>query len=91
MSDKFSKAERSRIMAKVKSRNTAPEMVVRRLVHSMRYRYRLHAKNLPGTPDLAFPSRRKVVNVHGCFGTCIRAGVPNTVVATSLLDCQEAT
>ena len=68
-------------MAAVKSKNTVPEMVVRRLVHAMGYRYRLHAKNLPGTPDLVFPSRRKVVNVHGCFWhmhTCGRCRIPSS-------------
>jgi len=59
--------QRSRIMRAVKSRNTRPEMTVRRLVHSMGYRYRLHRKDLPGKPDLAFISRRKAIFVHGCF------------------------
>lgn len=59
--------ERSRIMRAVKSRDTAPEMTVRRLVYSMGYRYRLHRKDLPGKPDLAFQSRRKVIFIHGCF------------------------
>jgi len=59
--------ERSRIMRAVKSRDTTPEMIVRRLVHSMGYRYRLHRKDLPGKPDLTFQSRRKVIFVHGCF------------------------
>ena len=59
--------QRSRIMRAVKSRNTQPEMTVRRLVHSMGYRYRLHRKDLPGKPDLAFISRRKAIFVHGCF------------------------
>ncbi len=58
---------RSRIMRAVKSRDTQPEMTVRRLVHSMGYRYRLHRKDLPGKPDLAFISRRKAIFVHGCF------------------------
>lgn len=58
---------RSRIMRAVKGRNTAPEMIVRRLVHSMGYRYRLHRKDLPGKPDLTFQSRHKVIFVHGCF------------------------
>ena len=59
--------QRSRVMRAVKSRDTAPELAVRRLAHSMGYRYRLHRKDLPGTPDLVFPSRQKVVFVHGCF------------------------
>lgn len=54
-------------MRAVKGQDTAPEMTVRRLVYGMGYRYRLHRKDLPGKPDLVFPSRRKVVFVHGCF------------------------
>lgn len=58
---------RSEIMRSVHSRDTKPEMLVRRLVHSMGFRYRLHRKDLPGKPDLVFLSRKKVVFVHGCF------------------------
>lgn len=58
---------RSRTMRAVKSRDTGAEMVVRRLVHSLGYRYRLHRKDLPGAPDLVFPARRAVIFVHGCF------------------------
>lgn len=54
-------------MSRVRSKNTAPELTVRHLVHRMGYRYRLHGANLPGKPDLVFPSRRKVIFVHGCF------------------------
>lgn len=61
---------RSRIMRAIKSRNTAPELLVRRLAHRMGYRFRLHRSDLPGTPDLVFPSKRKVVFVHGCFWHC---------------------
>lgn len=62
-----SPAVRRRTMQAVKDKNTAPEMAVRRLAHAMGYRYRLHQKELPGKPDLVFPSRRKVIFVHGCF------------------------
>ncbi|MGQ2908815.1 MAG: very short patch repair endonuclease [Aliihoeflea sp.] len=58
---------RSRTMRAVKSKNTAPEMVVRKLIHGMGYRFRLHRKDLPGSPDLVFPSRRLALFVHGCF------------------------
>jgi DNA mismatch endonuclease (patch repair protein) len=58
---------RSRIMRAVKDRDTKPEMTVRRMVHGMGYRYRLHRKDLPGKPDLVFSSRKKVIFVHGCF------------------------
>ncbi len=54
-------------MQAVKSRDTAPEMVVRRLLHARGFRYRLHRRDLPGCPDLVFSRRRKVVFVHGCF------------------------
>ena len=60
-------AERSRIMRAVKSRDTGPEKAVRSLAHRMGYRFRLHRADLPGKPDLAFPGRRAVVFVHGCF------------------------
>ncbi|MCY2929077.1 MAG: DNA mismatch endonuclease Vsr [Planctomycetota bacterium] len=67
MGDTFTKAERSRIMAAVKSQDTTPEMVVRRLVHGLGFRYRLHDGTLPGRPDLVLPSRRKIIFIHGCF------------------------
>jgi len=65
--DSVTPARRSEIMGRVRSRDTKPEMTVRRIVHAMGYRYRLHAKDLPGRPDLVFRSRRKVVFVHGCL------------------------
>lgn len=64
---KKTEAVRSAIMRSVKSTNTKPEMVVRRLAHRLGYRFRLHRKSLPGTPDLVFPRLRKVVFVNGCF------------------------
>jgi len=54
-------------MARVKGANTKPELAVRRLVHSLGFRFRLHRRDLPGSPDLVFVSARKVVFVHGCF------------------------
>lgn len=54
-------------MSRVRSKNTGPELAVRRLVHALGYRFRLHRRDLPGTPDLVFPGRRKVIFVHGCF------------------------
>ena len=65
--DTLTPAQRSARMALVRSRDTKPEIHVRRLVHRMGYRYRLHRRDLPGTPDLAFPSLRKTIFVHGCF------------------------
>ncbi|MBZ9711475.1 very short patch repair endonuclease [Mesorhizobium sp. ESP7-2] len=64
---KTSNLTRSEIMRAVKSKDTAPEIVVRKLTHSLGFRYRLHRADLPGKPDLVFPTRRKVVFVHGCF------------------------
>lgn len=59
--------ERSEIMRRVRSTDTSPEMIVRKLTHSLGYRYRLHRKDLPGKPDLVFPGRKKIIFVHGCF------------------------
>ena len=59
--------QRSRTMRAVKSHDTKPEIAVRRLLHRMGYRYRLHRKDLPGKPDIVFGPRRKVIFVHGCF------------------------
>lgn len=59
--------QRSRIMRCVKSKDTTPELVVRKISHSLGYRHRLYRKDLPGKPDLVFPSRKKIIFVHGCF------------------------
>ena len=58
---------RSEMMAAVRSKDTRPEMLVRRLLHAQGYRYRLHRADLPGKPDIVLPSKRKVIFVHGCF------------------------
>lgn len=67
-------------MARVKSRDTQPELVVRRLLHRMGYRFRLHRKEIPGRPDIVLPKYRKVIFVHGCFWHghqgCCRAARP---------------
>jgi DNA mismatch endonuclease (patch repair protein) len=67
MADVLTPEQRWRNMAAIKGKNTKPEMIVRQLVHSLSYRYRLHRKDLPGKPDLVFPSRRKVIEVYGCY------------------------
>ncbi|MDP6849085.1 MAG: very short patch repair endonuclease [Kiritimatiellia bacterium] len=67
MRDPLTPEERSQRMSLVRGKDTKPEMYIRRLVHSMGYRYRLHVQDLPGSPDLLFPSRKKVIFVHGCF------------------------
>lgn len=65
--DRITPERRSVVMRSVRQKNTLPEMVVRRLVHSMGARYLVHDKRLPGTPDLVFPRRRLALFVHGCF------------------------
>ncbi len=65
--DVFTTEERSALMSRIRGKDTKPELTVRRLVHALGYRFRLHRRDLPGAPDLAFPGRRKVVFVHGCF------------------------
>lgn len=65
--DTVSKEKRSEIMRSVKSKQTKPELVVRKLLFSMGYRYRLHVKQLPGTPDIVFTRKKKVIWVNGCF------------------------
>ena len=65
--DVLSPLQRSRCMAAIRGKDTGPEMIVRRLLTALGYRYRLHGRALPGKPDLVFASRRAVVFVHGCF------------------------
>lgn len=67
MADTLTRAERSERMGRIQNKDTKPEMRVRKIVHGMGYRYRLHKANLPGKPDLVFAGRRKVIFVHGCF------------------------
>ncbi|KAA5602829.1 DNA mismatch endonuclease Vsr [Blastochloris sulfoviridis] len=65
--DRMTPDERSRLMSRIRCKDTSPEMVVRRAVHALGFRYRLHVDKLPGRPDLVFSGRRKVIFVHGCF------------------------
>ena len=67
MTDIVDSKRRSELMAAIRTRDTAPELAVRRIAHRMGLRYRLHRKDLPGRPDLVFPRHRLVVFVHGCF------------------------
>lgn len=67
MTDVVSSEKRSQMMSGIRSKDTRPEMIVRRALHARGFRYRLHAKDLPGKPDLVFPRYRSVVMVHGCF------------------------
>jgi DNA mismatch endonuclease (patch repair protein) len=59
--------QRSRLMSRIRGKDTSPEMKVRRTVHALGFRFRLHRRDMPGSPDLVFSSRHKVVFVHGCY------------------------
>jgi hypothetical protein len=72
--DNLTRAQRSATMARVRSRDTKPELVVRRLVHALGYRYQLYRSTLPGKPDLVFPRHSKAILVHGCFWRCGECG-----------------
>src|SRR3972149_3121732 len=84
MIDTLNRSERSKRMSLIRAKDTTSELLVRRLVHSMGYRYALHGKDLPGRPDLVFLPRRKVIFVHGCFwhrhasARCRLARIPKT-------------
>ncbi len=82
MADVFTPAKRSAIMARIKGQNTKPEILIRKLVHSLGYRFRLHQNTIPGKPDLVLPRHEKIIFVHGCFwhghAGCSRAGLPST-------------
>jgi DNA mismatch endonuclease, patch repair protein len=67
MADNLSPSARSRIMSLIRGKDTKPEKVVRSIAHRLGYRFRLHRRDLPGTPDMVFPKLRKVIFVHGCF------------------------
>lgn len=85
MTDIVNSKRRSEMMARVRGRDTAPELAVRRIAHRMGFRFRLHRKGLPGRPDLVFPRHRVVVFVHGCFWHrhegCRYASTPKSRVA----------
>jgi DNA mismatch endonuclease (patch repair protein) len=80
--DKLSPERRSENMRRIRNKNTKPEMVVRRLIYSLGYRYRIHQKQLPGKPDLVFTKRRKIILIHGCFwhlhSECREGRIPNS-------------
>jgi DNA mismatch endonuclease (patch repair protein) len=83
--ERIERTKRSSIMRAVRGKNTRPEMIVRRAAHSLGLRFRLHAKGLPGRPDLVFPRWKTVVFVHGCFWHrhegCRLASTPKSNVA----------
>jgi DNA mismatch endonuclease (patch repair protein) len=76
---------RSALMARVRQKGTEPELAVRRCLHRMGYRFRLHRTGLPGTPDIVLPKHRKAIFVHGCFWhrhpRCARTTTPKTRIA----------
>jgi DNA mismatch endonuclease, patch repair protein len=80
--DRLSQTDRSKLMRLVPSKDTKPEMAVRRLVHSLGFRYRLHGSRLPGTPDLVLRRLKRAIFVHGCFwhrhAGCKKASTPST-------------
>jgi len=67
MTDVFSTSKRSEVMSRIRGKDTRPELLVRSIVHRLGYRFRLHGKDLPGSPDLVLPRLETVIFVHGCF------------------------
>lgn len=65
--DVLTPKQRSYCMSRIRGANTSPELIVRQLVHAMGFRFRLHRRDLPGTPDIVLPRHRKIIFVHGCF------------------------
>ncbi|MDI9597566.1 MAG: DNA mismatch endonuclease Vsr [Atribacterota bacterium] len=82
MVDHITKEKRSWNMRQIKSRDTKPEILVRSILHSLGYRFRIHKKNLPGNPDIVLPKHKTVIFVNGCFWhqhpNCNRANIPKT-------------
>jgi DNA mismatch endonuclease (patch repair protein) len=79
--DRLSPERRSWLMSRIRGSNTKPEVAVRSLLHRLGYRFRLHRRDLPGTPDIVLPGRGAVVFVHGCFWhghACKRTKMPKT-------------
>jgi DNA mismatch endonuclease (patch repair protein) len=67
MADVLTKEQRKYCMSRIRGKDTEPEIIVRRIVHSLGYRFRLHRRALPGSPDIVLPRHHKVIFVHGCF------------------------
>lgn len=82
MTDVFTRRDRSRIMSLVRNRHTRPELLVRSILHRMGFRFSLHRRDLPGSPDIVLPAKKTVVFVHGCFWHshrgCRRSKLPAT-------------
>lgn len=67
MTDVFDRKKRSEIMSKVRSKNTTPELIVRKFLHNAGFRFRLHDKTLPGTPDIKLVKYKTIIQINGCF------------------------
>jgi DNA mismatch endonuclease (patch repair protein) len=82
VADNLSTEERSRLMSRIRCKDTKPELIVRRLLHAMGYRFRLHRRDLPGRPDIVLPRHGVCIFVHGCFWhlhrNCKDARIPKT-------------
>jgi DNA mismatch endonuclease (patch repair protein) len=65
--DVLTPEQRSAMMARIRGKDTKPELLVRQMIHALGFRFRLHRRDLPGTPDIVFPRLRKIIFVHGCF------------------------
>lgn len=82
MADIFDAASRSYIMSQIKGKNTKPEILVRKYLHALGFRFRLHDRKPPGTPDIVLPKYKTVIFVHGCFWhghkNCKYANIPKT-------------
>lgn len=93
--DRLTPEKRSALMRNVRWKHTAPELIVRRMLHRLGYRFRLHRKDLPGTPDIVFPSRAKIVLVNGCYWhghACRYGSLPKSNLAfwTSKIEANRA-
>jgi DNA mismatch endonuclease (patch repair protein) len=77
MADVFTKEKRSQVMSRIRSKNTKPELMLRRELFGRGHRYRIHYKGAPGSPDIAFPGQKLAVFCHGCFWHC-HAGCAKT-------------
>src|SRR5438132_7786080 len=82
MTDVINAERRSENMRRIKSKGMRPELTVRRLVHSMGYRFRLHVSDLPGKPDIVLARKKKIIEVRGCFwhqhGKCVDSHIPKS-------------
>lgn len=88
MADRLTAEQRARNMSRIRGKDTKPEMLVRRCLHALGFRFRLHRRDLPGCPDIVFPGRQAVIFVHGCFWH--RHGCRNSRLPTTRTEFWEA-